>query len=51
MSLVKWVILISILSSCAGEAVTRARIEKDEDKFCASRALIKQLESKDASAE
>lgn len=52
MSLVKWILLIGILSSCAGETATRLRIEKDADKFCADRALVKNLETvKDASAE
>lgn len=52
MSLVKWIIFISILSSCAGEAATRKRIEEDEDKFCATKAiLVKELEPRDASAE
>jgi len=45
MSSVKYTILgLIFLGGCATEQLTRARIEKDEDNFCAAIAKVRVLE-------
>jgi hypothetical protein len=44
MSLVKWILVLGLVGGCASEQVTRARVEADEDKFCAAVASARVLE-------